>query len=239
MNLYNKIYKTELLQLAQSKIDDFYCCSGEDRYAMYHILYYASTMKRAVTEPLYIYRYGKGQSSSYRKMSIEKFEQYCYQRSILKGKIIKFLEREGTLEEHKKYLSCWRFTNLKINCSVLARRINPEEFNKAVKILYHYFNEKNDIHEIIFHSLTMLRNPINWAANLEKTNKNLLDQMNDENKNARIKELQDWSEEQLKAKEWFLSQIKYKDEHIAELEKISGFCYKILSKIFRVLRGKN
>ena len=92
--------------------------------------------------------------------------------------------------------------------------------------------KNEDAREIILNSLTELRNNINRVANLEKTNKDLIEQMNDENKNARIKELQDWSEEQLKAKEWFLSQIKYKDERIAELEKYSGFCYKFSRKFF-------
>ena len=184
------------------------------------------------TEPLYNYYLGRGGWGS-TKISIEKFEQFC--RIKLGTKLIRnFLESEGTLIEQEKYLSAWEKHVQNDCCLVCGKRIPPEYFKNAIKILYRYFDKKTLLNIL----LSVSRSYINWAANLEKTNKNLLLQLNDENKTARIKELQDWSEEQLKAKEWFLSQIKYKDERIAKLEKVSGFCYKILSRIFRILRGK-
>ncbi len=281
--LWDKIFKTELLKLAHSKMEVFYCLVPNDFYADYYISYYAKKMLGLSTEPLYNYYFGRGVTGN-GIISLEKFEKICMDSQGSKF-IRNFLEREGTLKEQEKYLSGWRKFYQRYCCINCCKRVKQEEeeFAQAVKILYRYFNERNDTHEIILnslrelcnhinwaddlekaneyllaqiqmnneknndvrkiilHSLTELRNRINQAANLEKTNKNLLTkiQIDNENKNARIKELQDWSKEQLKAKEWFLSQIKYKDERIADLEKYSGFCYKILSKIFRILRGKN
>ena len=54
-----------------------------------------------------------------------------------------------------------------------------------------------------------------------------------EKKDARIKELKEWADEQDKAKQWFLGQIAYKDELIAALEK--GFS---LRNKFRVMKIK-
>jgi len=235
--LWNKIFKTNLLKIAHSQMDDFYCFYYNDLYEYYYILYYTKKMVEIPTDPLYTYCFGRG-GCGHITISLEEFKKFCQMKQNI-NRIQKFLERENALDEQEKYLSAWEKHLRKSLCWDWLSRINTKDIEKGVKILYLYWNEKNDIQEIIFHLLTMLRNHINRVANLEKTNKNLLIQLNDENKNARIKELQDWSEEQLKAKEWFLSQIKYKDERIAELEKVSGFCYKILTKIFRILRGKN
>ena len=53
-NLWSKIYKTYLLKLAHSKMENFYFLFCNDTYADYYIAYYAKTMYFISTEPLYI-----------------------------------------------------------------------------------------------------------------------------------------------------------------------------------------
>jgi len=81
-SLCTEIFKTELLKSAYSKIDDVYCTSGEGRYAMYYILYYAKIVKRVATEPLSFYC-SRGVLSGNKEMSIEIFEQNVFENVFI------------------------------------------------------------------------------------------------------------------------------------------------------------
>jgi len=217
--LWNKIYKTELIKLSHSKMETFYCLVPNDVYADFYISYYANKMLGISTEPLYTHYFGRGVEGN-SKISLEKFEKICRDSQGI-SLTRKFLEREKTLEEQEKYLSGWtkHFQNYCFN--VCCRRVKTEDLDKAVKILYRYFNDKDNAAEITLNLLTELRNYINW-----------------------VDELRNWSLEQEKAKEWFLSQIKYKDARIAELEGLLGHVSKlrslrkIFSKVYKFLTGK-
>jgi len=230
--LWNKIYKTKLLTRSHSKIDNFNCFFLNDLYEYYYILYYAKNMIGISTEPLYTYYRGRGVTGD-NKISLKQFEKLCQANQAV-NRIKKFLEHEGIFEEQKKYLSVWRKKRVQHYYHIGCKRLKAEDFDQAVKIMYSYFNEKDDAEEITLNLLTQLRNHVDWNKNLAASKIQI------EDKNARIKELQDWNAEQLKAKEWFLSQIANKDACIAELQKnlslankIRRAVKKIFSKIFK------
>jgi len=180
------------------------------------------------TEPLFVHYFGRGiNGNSY--ISLEKFERICQIEQTAKH-IRNFLERESTLESQKKYLSEYEKGRRNYCCNAFSRRVAPDDFDQAVKILYSYWNEKDDAEEITLNLLTQLRNHINWNKNLAASKIQI------EDKDARIKELQDWNAEQLKAQEWFLSQIANKNARIAELQKNRKLWNKAAKKISNILK---
>ena len=230
---WNKIYKTELLKSAYSNMEDFCCSRIDDNYDDYYISYYAKQMLGVLTEPLYIYYYGRGGCAD-SKISLATFEKACI---ITKGVslIKKFLEREGTFKEQENILYAWEHHVIILGLcgSFYGKRVKEEDFDAATNMLCSYLNDLRD-DKITSFLLTQIRNHVDWNKNLAAS------QIQIEEKDARIKELQDWNAEQLKAKEWFLSQIANKDARIAELQKnwslankIRKAMKKILSKIFK------
>jgi len=234
-NLRAEIFKTELIKLAFSKIDNFYCSFDADSCAMFYVIYYASKMKRAVTEPLYFEKAETG----IKEISVDKFEQYCRQKSLAAELIRKFLEREGTLEAQEKYLLAWQDKAIKACCLYYVKNVKKENFDAVVDILLSSWNEKENAEKITLHFLTELRKYINLTTELDNRRKELLAQMENDEKSARIKELQAFCEEQDREKERFLQEIARKDEKISELESaavLSSKVYNAARKIKNLLR---
>ena len=242
-NLRAEIFKTELIKLAFSKIDNFYCSFDPDSCAMFYIIYYASKMKRAVTKPIYICRTKIGIN----EIPIYKFEQYCRQKTLSVELIRKFLEREGTLEAQEKNISAWQDKAIKACCLYYVKNVKKENFDAVVEILLSSWNEKENAEKITLYFLTELRKYINLTTELDNKRKELLAQMEKDEKSVKIKELQAFCEEQDREKEHFLQEIARKDEKISELEnaailsskvynaarKVKNLLKKIFAKIFR------
>ncbi len=96
-NLWNKIYKREICQLAYKQIKEGNYTSAEDRYAMFFICHYARKY-RGIEEKYYYYRVGVGVTGG-NVLDLKRFESRCKASAIVKN-VEQFIESQ---EEQNKY----------------------------------------------------------------------------------------------------------------------------------------
>ena len=98
-NLWNKIYKREICQMAYNQIEDGKYTSAEDRYAMFLICYYARTYI-GIRKKYYYYRIGVGVTGG-TILDLERFRSRCQAAFIVKN-VRDFIKNSNTYEKYKE-----------------------------------------------------------------------------------------------------------------------------------------
>lgn len=211
--LWDKIYRTSVLQEACGHADDFYCNAGEDLYLSFHIGLCADSFRGVITEPLYYYNYGLGMSGR-STLDLAGFRRWC-EMGQLAGRLEAYLRSADLWETYGTY------------CRNLARRIALDccfahfprlrQEDQAVGL-----NMIEDNYGDMLQDREFLRQLIVFCARRVHSEQELL--QTDLRKDAYIADLE-------QAKIWYLEQLEAKDTRIAELENKS-VVYRAYRKLF-------
>ena len=155
-NLWNKIYKREICQMAYAQIEDGNYTSAEDRYAMFLICYYARTYA-GIRRKYYYYRIGVGVTGG-TILDLERFKSRCQAASIVKN-VRDFIKNTNTYEKYKEEfaeykrdilldcIDCWykklEPSNQKEGYNILVNSWGYEEIISLIG--RNYFEDQEDI----------------------------------------------------------------------------------------------
>ncbi len=139
-NLWNKIYKGELIRQAFSSVKDGYYTMGEDAYAFAIISYFAKSYDY-IENKLYIYNFGRGITGNHKSNTLTKFFDITTQLKIAEL-FYKFIDEQAP-HNLKRYIN-------------VVNKIFDDFFNNVIKnylLLENFETDKFKAEELIIDSL--------------------------------------------------------------------------------------
>lgn len=104
-NLCNKIFRADLCRKAFADMPDFRLHCYEDMYALFFVLYHASSFRSVSTAPLYRYRFSG--LDSYANPTPRQFEDLCFAMQIF-PLLERFLLEHNALDRHRYILDAMK-----------------------------------------------------------------------------------------------------------------------------------
>jgi len=95
--LFNKIYLGTLVRKAFREVEDGYLVTGEDRYALFIILFYARSYM-GIADKLYEYNFGRGITGQ-KVIKIEHFKKFLEQKKVIDA-LHRFARAKSLYEEY-------------------------------------------------------------------------------------------------------------------------------------------
>lgn len=141
-NLWNKIYKREICQMAYAQIGDGYYTSAEDRYAMFLICYYARTYA-GVDKKYYYYRIGVGITGG-KVLDLERFKSRCQAAFVVKN-VEDFIKNTDTYVKYKEEFVEYK-RDLLLDCiDCWYKKLEPSNQKEGYNILENSWGYKEII----------------------------------------------------------------------------------------------
>ena len=144
-NLVNKIWATKCCQRAYREIKDGHYISGEDRYAMFLLTYFASSYD-GTSDKYYHYRVGVGVTGG-KELDLERFQNRC-KGALITENIEEFLKKEQKREQYSgEYVAF--YNDILWDCvDCWHNKLNLKDYKAGYQMLLQYWGADNVIDAI-------------------------------------------------------------------------------------------
>lgn len=153
--LWGKAYRSALIKMIYSQLDDQYCTVGEDIFSFFFICLYCVSYKGVPGEKIYTYNYGRG-IGNVDEMSIGKFSNYCdMSRCVRYAKdFLSAHEENAVLNTALNAMGRRMMTDC---CRILRNRISEENKQTAAKMLTESWSEFSFFESVLVSTLDVDR----------------------------------------------------------------------------------